>query len=48
MKLEPIELQQSQEEGRHRRHELGEEDQLPWWEAGERKGAASHPVIIPQ
>jgi hypothetical protein len=53
MKLKPIELQQSEEEGRYRWHELGgsvagEEDKLPRLEVDEREGVAPHPGIIPQ
>jgi hypothetical protein len=50
MKLKPIELQQSEEEGRYRWHEpndsVAREDKLPRLEVDEREGAAPHPVII--
>jgi hypothetical protein len=52
MELKLIELQQSEEEGRRRRHEpdgsiVAEEDKLPRLEVDEREGASLHPVVIP-
>jgi hypothetical protein len=53
MKLKPIELQQSEEEGRYQWHKpdssvAGEEGKLPRLEGNEREGTAPHPVIIPR
>jgi hypothetical protein len=53
MKLKPIELQQTEEEGIHRQHEPGdsvaaEEDNLPRLEVGEWEGAAPHSAVIPR
>jgi hypothetical protein len=53
IELKPIELQQSEEEGRHQWHEPGgsvaaEEDKLPRLEVDEREGAAPHPIVIPR
>jgi hypothetical protein len=53
LKLEPIELQQHKEQGRHRQHKpgcsiVGEEEELPRPEVDKREGATPHPTIIPR
>jgi hypothetical protein len=52
LQLEPVELQQREEEG-HRRHQpshrvVGEEDEVPWLKADEREGVAPHPPVKPR
>jgi hypothetical protein len=53
LKLEPVQLKQSEKEGRHRRHKpnrgvAGEEDELSQLKVVEREGVALHPPIVPR
>jgi hypothetical protein len=53
LKLELVQLKQSEKEGRHRRHKpnhgvAGEEDELSQLKVVEREGAALHPPIVPR
>jgi hypothetical protein len=53
LQLEPIKLQQCEEEGGHRRHQpsrdiAGEEDELSWLKVDEWKSATPHPLVEPR
>jgi hypothetical protein len=52
LKLEPVELQQHEEEGGYRWHETtnniaGKDDKLPWSEVQQRPDAIVQPTLVP-